>query len=102
MRVFRTKSCEKWLKVMEKFTWEKRQSEGYEGYVRIFGLNALPCEQNFELQGEQPGPLSLNHQEKDKLSRKGLQIDMKNIVTNVERASQKVESTLSLEVFNAR
>lgn len=102
MRVFRTKSCEKWLKVMEKFTWEKRQSEGYEGYVRIFGLNALPCEQNFELQGEQPGPLSLNHQEKDKLPRKGLQIDMKNIVTNVERASQKVESTLSLEVFNAR
>ena len=87
---------------MEKFTWEKRQSEGYEGYVRIFGLNALPCEQNFELQGEQPGPLSLNHQEKDKLPRKGLQIDMKNIVTNVERASQKVESTLSLEVFNAR
>ena len=53
---------------MEKFTWEKRQSEGYEGYVRIFGLNALPCEQNFELQGEQPGPLSLNHQEKDWLN----------------------------------
>ena len=90
------------MKVMEKFTWEKRQSEGYEGYVRIFGLNALPCEHKFELQGDLPGPLSLNHQEKDKLPRKGFQIDMKNIVTNVERASQKVESTLSLEVFNAR
>ena len=66
MRVFRTKSREKWLKVMETFTWEKRQSEGYEGYVRIFGLNALPCEHKFEfeLQGEQSGPLSLNHQKK--------------------------------------
>ena len=69
MRGFRTKSYETCLKEPGKFTWEERPSEGYEGYVRIFGLKGCHVNKGldlfFELQEEQPGPVSSNHREKD-------------------------------------
>lgn len=54
---------------MGTFSQEKRQSEGYDGCVQMFGLKGYHVNKGldlfFELQKKQAGPVSSNYRGKD-------------------------------------